>query len=141
MKKLIPMINEVGRHYGGKITRKCDGKLSAFAFVKAGSEAGSVAATTAPTEQPIGTAMHDTDAKGDDVAIELPGGSPGTKLAVAGGAISALARICAGEGGKAVALPSAAGTYWVVGRALTAATAEGDEIEFEGCVPYPVTVA
>ena len=113
MKKLIPMINEVGRHYSGKITRKCDGKLSAYAFVKAGSEAGSKAATTAPTEQPIGTAMHDTDAMGDDVAIELPGGSPGTK-SPSRAAISALARICAGEGGKAVALPSVAGTYFVV---------------------------
>lgn len=141
MKKLIPMINEAGSHWNGRLTRKCDAALADGVFVKTGSDGDHVAVTTAPTECPLGLSLSATDAAGDVVGVELPGAAPGTKTAIAGEVIAAGLRICAGAAGKAVALPAApGGTYYVTGRALTAADADGDTIEIEGCVPYPVVV-
>lgn len=140
MKKLIPMINEAGSHATGKITRKGDAALADGVFVKAGTDDGHVAVTTSPTECPIGLTTHATDAAEDEVGVELPGASEGTKVAVAAGVIGVNDRICATANGRAVKLPTAGGTYWVVGRALTAAGAANVAFEFEGCTPYPVIV-
>jgi len=140
MKKLIPMINEAGTHDTGKVTRLCDAALADNVFVKAGSDDNHVAVTTAATECPIGLARHATDAAEDPVTVELPGGSPGTKLAVAGEAIAVNDRICCGAAGAAFKLPAVGGTYYVCGRAITAQATAGQLFEFEGCVPYPVVV-
>lgn len=140
MKKLIPMINEAGSHATGKITRKCDAALADAVFVKAGSDDSHVAVTTAPTECPIGLTQHATDAAEDEVAIELPGASEGTKVATASAAIAVNDRLCATAAGKVVKLPVAGGTYYVIGRALTAASGDGVAVEFEGCTPVPVVV-
>jgi hypothetical protein len=141
MKKLIPMINEAGRHASGKVTRKCDAALAAAVFVKKGTDDNHVAVTTAPTECPLGLTTHATDAIEDEVGVELPGASEGTKLATASAAIDVNDRICATAAGKAVKLPAGAGTYYVIGRAITAASGDGVDFEFEGCAPYPVVVA
>ena len=140
MKKLIPMINDAGSHATGRITRKCDAALADAVFVKAGTDGAHVAVTTAPTECPIGLTEHATDAAEDEVAIELPGASKGTKTATASAAIAVNDRLCATAAGKVVALPVAGGTYYVIGRALTAAGADGVLVEFEGCTPVPVVV-
>jgi hypothetical protein len=42
--------------------------------------------------------------------------------------------------GKVCAVPTAAGTYWFVGRALTASSADGDVIEVETVQPQMVKV-
>lgn len=140
MKKLIPMINEAGSHATGKVTRKCDAALADGVFVKAGSDDGHVAVTTAPTECPIGLTTHATDAAEDEVGVELPGASGGTKTAISSAAIAVNERICATANGKAVKLPTAGGTYYVIGRAITAAGAANVAFEFEGCTPVPVVV-
>lgn len=141
MKKLIPMINEAGSHATGKLTRKGDAALAFRAFVKPGSDDNHVAVTTAPTECPLGQTTHATDAAEDEVGVDLPGASEGTKVAVAAGAIAVNDRICATALGRAEKLPSEAGTYYVTGRAVTAAGAAGIPFEYEGCTPYPVVVA
>jgi len=43
-------------------------------------------------------------------------------------------------GGLLITLPTAAGTYWVVGRGKTATSAQYDLVEFAPCAPYQVTV-
>ena len=140
MEKLIPMINEAGSHWNGRLTRKCDAVLADGVFVKTGSDGDHVAVTTAPTENPLGLAMNATDAAEDDVGVELPGAAPGTKVAIASAAIAAGARVCPTAAGKVVTLPTDTGTYYVTGRAITAADADDDKIEIEGCTPYPVVV-
>lgn len=139
MKKLIPMINEAGRHASGILTRLCDAALTFPALVKAGSDDDHVAVATAATEAPLGVTTHATDAAEDEVGVELFG-SPGTKRLVASAAIDAGDRICAAAAGKAQKLPTAAGSYYVIGRALTDASGDTVEFEAETCVPYLVVV-
>lgn len=140
MRKLIPMINEAGTHATGKVTRLCDAALADGVFVKKGTDDDHVAVTTAATECPLGIVRHATDAAEDPVTVELTGGSPGTKLAIAGEAIAVNDRICCGAAGKAFKLPADGGTYYVCGRAITAQATVGQLFEFEGCTPYPVVV-
>lgn len=131
----------IGTHANGKITRKCDAALSDGVLVKAGTDDAHVAVATAATDNPIGIAASATDAAEDEVGVELFS-SPGTKKGVALAAIAVGARVCAATAGKVQTLPTTVnGTYYVVGRALTAAADAGDEIEYEGCVPYPVVIS
>jgi len=55
-------------------------------------------------------------------------------------AITAGEDVYTAAAGKAQDLPVAAGTYYHVGRALTAATGDGVEIEVETCVPEKLVV-
>jgi hypothetical protein len=131
----------IGTHENGKITRKCDAALADGVVVKAGTDDNHVAVATAATENPIGVATSATDAAEDDVGVELFS-APGTKKGVALAAIAVGARLCAATAGKVQTLPTTVnGTYYVIGRAITAAAAAADEIEYEGCVPYPVVIS
>jgi len=65
--------------------------------------------------------------------------SGGEKSVTADGDITALARLVVGDSAGAKVLPTAAGTYYVVGVALTAA-ANGGTCRFMPCVPYPAVV-
>jgi len=129
-------------HSNGKITKKCDAILAAAnLLLKFGSDADHVAVTTAATEKPLGFSHSPTDAAEDVVGVELLGAAPGTKEAVASGAIDADALFCADAAGKIQAVPEEAGTYYVCGRTLEAANADGDIIEVETCLPYAVVVS
>jgi hypothetical protein len=139
MKKLIPMINEAGTHSTGRVTRKCDAVLADGVIVKKGTDDDHVAVTTAATENPLGLTMNATDAAEGTVGIELFS-SPGTKVATASGAVAVNDRVCAAAAGAAAKLSATGGTYFVIGRAITAA-ADGVKFEFEGCVPYSVVVS
>jgi len=128
-------------HSNGKITKKCDAKLSAEnLLLKFGSDVDHVAVTTAATEKPLGFSHSPTDAAEDVVGVELLT-APGTKEAVASGVIAYGADFCADADGKIQAVPAAAGTYYICGRVLQAAAADGDIIEVETCKPYAVVVA
>lgn len=139
MKKLIPMINETARHANGFVTRKCDAALADGVLVKVGSDADHVAVATAATEKPLGIAFGATDAAEDVIGIELFT-SQGTKKATAVAAIDVDDLLCAAAGGKIQKVPVAAGTYYIIGRALTAAGAAGVVVEFEGCLPIKTVV-
>ncbi len=100
--------------------------LSVFRLVKL-SGASVVPNTATATDEPIGV----TQAAYADAATaalrDIKHG--GTHKVTAAGAISAGAKIYAAADGKVQALPVGAGTYREVGRALEAATADGDIIE------------
>jgi hypothetical protein len=124
----------------GSITRIADAAIATLnLLVKVGSDASHIAVMAAVTDVPIGVCM-DTPAAGDEIAIGLFGCADETRELVAGEAIGAGVRVYAGATGKVTLLPAAAGTYFCVGTAITAAGDDGDLIEVDTCVPYPVTV-
>ena len=124
-----------GEHENGVITRLCDAALAADGLiVKQGSDANHVAVTAANTDVPMGLTNQPTDAAEDSVAVRLFGKGP-TKRMTAGEAIAANAEVVATADGKAATLPTTGGTYYVIGRALTAAAGDGDVFELHDCYP------
>ena len=131
-----------GTHANGVLTLKCDAALaSANLLVKKGTDASHVAVTAAETDFPRGFVMHGTETAEDHVSVRLLGKGGDTKLAVASAAIAADARVVPAAAGKVQTIPTAQGTYWVVGRAVTAAAADGDPIEIDDCHPFQVTIS
>jgi len=127
--------------YKGTMTKIADAALSTqHLLVKVGSDAAHVAVMAAVTDVPIGT-VPDTPALGDSCAVRLLGSHDGTITMVASEACAAGVRVYANNAGKVNDLPAAAATYFCVGTALTAAAADGDEIEVDPCIPYPVVVS
>jgi len=143
-RRLVEMPNQYSgarTHANGVITQFADAAIALeFAAVKVGSDASHVVITAASTDVPLGIAESKTDAAEDAVAVRLFGKGGDTKVAVAGAAILRLARVICTAAGKLITLPTAGGTYYVVGRALTAAAADGDQFELDDCHPVPVVV-
>lgn len=78
------------------------------------------------TDQDIGVVTREAFASGDVVDVALTS-KPGTHYAIADGAITAGAKVYTAASGKVSA--TATGTSYLRGRALDAATADGDIIE------------
>lgn len=94
----------------------------------------------ATTAIPIGIANAEL-ASGDPGAIRVLGACPGTEIGIADAAIAKDALLAPGTtAGRIRTLPATTGTWWVVGKALTAAGAAADEFEFAPCAPYKVVV-
>lgn len=105
------------------ITRTAEGALSAHLCLTFGTAAGSQVKVCTALLRPIGFAYDDA-ATGKPVAVELAGGGR-TRLAIASKAIAAGVRVYATAGGKATDAV-VTGAY-LLGEALTAAAADGDE--------------
>lgn len=88
---------------------------------------------------PLGTVADEATAAEARVHINLLGKGP-TKRMVASEAISAGEQVYTAANGKVQDLPGAAGTYYLVGTALTAAAADGDVIEVSDCAPVATVV-
>jgi hypothetical protein len=101
---------------------------------KIGSDAGHVAVAGA-SDIPLGVITDEAAQSGSPVSVEILGISERTLPGVASAAIAAGAFVVPAAGGKLRTLPTAAGTYHIVGRALSAAGADGDTIEFVPCFP------
>ena len=116
---------------GTKKTFTAGAAFLAFALVQLSS--GKVIENTATsTDDPIGVAEFAAAADGDLVTVRLING-PGTFEMIAAGAITSGVDVYAAADGKIQALPADAGTYRRIGKALEAATADGDIIEV---LPY-----
>jgi len=127
--------------YPGSLTRLADAALSTqHLLVKVGSDADHIAVMAAVTDVPIGTCPDTPAAAETSAAVHLLGSYPGTITMVASEAVSAGEQVFAAATGKVNDLPAAAGTYFCVGTAINAASADGDEIEVDACIPYPVVV-
>lgn len=98
-------------------------------------------AVAAADDVPLGPCIDEPETALDPVAVKLLGIDPETVKMVASEAITAGEDVFAAAGGKVQDLPVAAGTYYKVGRALTAAAADGDEIEVQHCTPLATVVA
>lgn len=122
------------------VTRTNDAAVTARHLLwKAGSTATGVALNGASTI-PIGTIDNTESSTGVEMAVLLLGRGP-TKKVVASEAITVGEAVYTAASGKVQDEPAGAGTYYLVGYALTAAAADGDIIEIQDCVPVQFIVA
>jgi hypothetical protein len=136
--ELIGCANDVavGVHGDGCITKLADAAQAVrHALVKIGSDIGHVAVTTAASEIPLGVCDDECAAAEDEINVQLLGQKPGTILMVASAAITAGDMVVAAAAGKIATLGTGGGTYYIVGRALTTVTTDGDLVEVAHCVP------
>lgn len=123
------------------LTKKADAAITTQQLlVKFGSDADHIAIIAAVTDLPLGVCLDTPSAAEDVVAIRMLGNSEETVEMVAAEAIDAGEFVYSHTNGKVTDLPAGAGTYYKVGRALTAATADGDIIEVETCMPQATVV-
>ena len=133
-------INE-GVHEGGRITKKADAAISTrHLVVKIGSDANHIA-VAGTGDIALGVCQDEPSAAEELAAVQLLGCAGRTVTMVASAAISAGALVVTAASGKIRTLPGTTGTYYVIGRALEAAGADGDPIEVEPCFPTQRVVA
>lgn len=122
-----------GTHEGA-ITRLADAAItSRNLVVKIGSDENHIA-LAGTSDIPLGVCTDEADAAEDEVNVNLLGGARETQLGVASGSIAAGDFIVPGASGTVRTLPGTSGTYYIIGRALKAAT-DGNNVEFDPCVP------
>jgi hypothetical protein len=113
-----------------------------FMLVKLGSDANHVAASGANTDIPLGVAT-DSVATADlevPVNVAVLGAAQGTQLVQAGGTIAAGDMIQSKGDGTAITLLTTTGTFYIIGRALSAGV-DGGLVEFAPCLPMKVVNA
>jgi hypothetical protein len=80
-----------------------------------------------------------------DLSYPLPVGILGlnedTERMIASSAIAIDSLLTTDAAGQIRTVPSAAGTYWVLGKAKTPAVAQYDQVEVIPCFPYQVVIA
>jgi hypothetical protein len=150
MKKLIAMVRRItgmkmviccniseGVHGDGCVSKLTDAALAVRnVLVKIGSDISHVAVTTAGTEIPLGVVNDEASAAEENVNVQLLGSKQGTVLMVASAPVTAGDLLQAAGSGKVATLGTGGnGTYYIVGRALNAAAADGDLVEVAHCVP------
>ncbi len=128
-----------GIHEGGRLTKKADGAIAVrYLLGKTGTDAEHVAVCGAG-DRPLGVITDEAEAAEDLVNVETFGAAGETKRMVASEALAAGSLVYTAADGKVRGRPSATGTCYCVGRALTAASADGDLIEADPMAPqaYP----
>ena len=136
-RKLVVAINaitNVGYHVGGRFSATASGAVVDMTLVKL-SSAGVAAANDGV---PCGVAMHDA-ADGEELGIQALGGADRTVGVLASAAVAVNAILIA-DSTKVKTLPTAGGTYYIVGMALSAASADGDQLEMAPCAPVKIVV-
>ncbi len=127
-----------GTHAGYVTVTAASAFSGKYLLAKADATAGEVDPCGA-SNCPVGIATDEAD-EGDPLALKILGVNPQSVLVTASGALAAGAYLYTAANGEVQGEPTTAGTYYLVGRALTAATAAGDLIEAETCVPVQLIV-
>ena len=136
--------DNVGTH-DGVITRLPDAEISTrHLLYKVGSDADHIAVAGA-ADVPFGTVADECTAAelatGNHYLNVSLLGHGGTKRMVGSEAITAGEQVFTAASGKVQDLPGSAGTYYLVGTAITAAAADGDVLEVQSCVPVKTVIA
>jgi hypothetical protein len=122
----------------GSIGRKADGAYTRYLLVKVGSDASHVA-LAGVADIPLGATDDDSSAAEDLLNVRLLGAQKETILLQPSAAIAAGDFVVAAANGQARTLPVAAGTYYIIGRALTTVSGSfastGALVEVDPCVP------
>jgi hypothetical protein len=125
-----------GSHVSGQISKLADGAIATrFFVVKIGSDADHVTPSASNADIPLGICTDEAAAAEDLVNVALLGAAPGTLKAVAKSAIAVGDFIHSNGDGKVISLKATSGTFYIIGRALQAAAADGDIIEFDPSFP------
>ncbi|HEY1110814.1 MAG TPA: capsid cement protein [Opitutaceae bacterium] len=111
-----------------------------FLIAKLGSDVSHVT-LAGVNDVPLGVIADEAAAAEDAVAVRLFGLQGEGGIGVASAAISAGDLLVPAANGKLRTLPGTSGTYYIIGRALKAAGADGDPIEFVSSFPVQRVVA
>jgi hypothetical protein len=132
-----------GTHGDGCVTKLADAAQALrHVLVKIGSDADHVAVTTANTEIPLGVCDDEASAAEDNVNIQILGNKQGTILMVAHAAIDAGDMLVPAAAGRVQTIDGLSSvTTYIVGRALNAATTQGDLVEVQHCMPVQRVIA
>jgi Uncharacterized conserved protein (DUF2190) len=128
-----------GLYRDGSTTAIAD---NAFASLYLVTKAGSDAAHTdvcGASDVPKGV-CQDILAAGDTGKVLLLGKGP-TKIMQGSGAINADTFVVPDAAGQVKALPSSNGTYYVIGRTITACAGANEQVAVNDCFPFQVTVS
>ena len=104
---------------------------------KIGSDSAHVT-TTAAADKPHFVIIDNATAIGDPVTCAVLGSAPGTQKVSINSTVTLDDPLTPDANGYARTMPTANGTYWLIGRALQAGVA-GDIIEFAPCSPRQIT--
>jgi len=133
---LICLSNIAEGTHEDSITKLADAAITTrFSLVKAGTDAEHIAACGA-NDLPMGVCPDEPSEAEAPAAVQLFGCAKSTRKMVASEPIAAFAEVFTAASGKVQDAPTVAGTYYRVGRALQAASADGDLLEVD---PYPPT--
>lgn len=124
-----------GTYPTGQTTRLTDAGLTTrHLTVKIGSDVNHVA-VAGTADIALGVVDDAAEAAEDPVNVQVLGQKPGTILVTASAAITLGDMVVTAASGKVRTLPVASGTYYIIGRALEAAVADGDLINIAHCFP------
>lgn len=133
---MLRLANLGTSQHAGNISKKADAALATrYLLVKIGSDADHVAVAGA-ADIPLGVCTDEPPAAEDWCNVALFGSIGTTLPMVASAAIAAGDFVVSAANGKIRALPAAAATYYIIGRALEAASGDGVLIEVD---PIPPT--
>lgn len=105
-----------------------------YLLVKTGSDSSHFAACGAG-DKPLGPCLDEPSAAEELASVALLGAVKGTVKMVGSEAIAKDADVYTAASGKVQDEPASAGTYYLVGRAATACTGDGDTFEVIPCLP------
>lgn len=117
-----------GTYKHGKPYRTDAAILERYLFVEIGSDAEHVAVTNALSDIPVGICRDTASTAETPIGVDLLGVRQGTILVRAGETIAAGDMLIPGTNGRARVLPTAPGTYYICGRALSSGD-DGELIE------------
>lgn len=126
--------------HAGAVTKQADGAITTrYLLGKIGSDINHVAVCGA-SDRPLGVLTDEAAAAEYYINVNLFGSAESTQRMVASEAITAGDLVYTAANGKVQNEPASAGTYYLVGRAITAAGADGDTIEVDTQEPIRVVV-
>ncbi|MFH0878559.1 MAG: hypothetical protein V2A34_02490 [Lentisphaerota bacterium] len=140
-RQLVPLANIAeGTHEDG-LSRLTDAAITTrYLLGKVGTDALHVAACGA-SDDPLGVIEDEAAAAEEPVNVQPLGAAKRTLKMVASEIIALDARVFTAASGKVQDLPTVNGTYYQVGRALSASGADGDVIEVDPCFPVATVVS
>lgn len=143
--QLVTAFNTLPKNQGATVNARRFRATAALAtrkvFVKQGADDEHIAAIAATSDKPLGVIDDEAPDAESPITVEMAGLSNRTVQVLAGAAIAALNQdMYLTAAGKIVIKPTAAGTYWKVGRNHTLADAANDPVEMTMCEPRKLIV-
>lgn len=141
---LIPACNTLAPNWGtssnGKSLLSSAAVATRYLIGKFGADYRHVSVVAATSDEPIGVITDEATAAEEEMFVELLGLTNRTVPVVASEPITLGADLYVTAAGKVGLKPTAAGTYWRVGKALQPADADGDVFEMQPQRPRKLIV-
>lgn len=132
-KRVVILANVSQGTYAGTMTLKSAAAMTAKNRLLAQGENTGEVQLAGVSDAPIGVGLDNTTAAGETLAVALLGASGDTHLGQASGTVSYGDFLVPAADGKVRPLPSAAGSYYIIGRALNDALND-QRVAYVGCM-------